>query len=111
MGNELQCVSPSFDFERNSIAYLSVDNPCSNVNVANIIAELMVARIVPVSCLSTKHLSLLLRFDTLSTSGNATTGNTIADETIIVTTTVKGDECVVQTLVFVPLDVKIAKFL
>lgn len=67
----------------------------------------MVARIIPVPSLAPKHLYFLLRLDTLGSCSNATTGDSVANEAVVIAAAIKGNESVVQTLILVPLDVQI----
>ena len=69
----------------------------------------MVAVVIPISRLSTKHLNLLFRLDTLRSRSDTTTRNAVSDEAIIVAATIEGNKGVVQTLILVPLDVQIAQ--
>lgn len=70
-------------------AYLGVDLPGSAVQVVQVIADLVVAWVQPLSSASAKHLSLLLCLDSLGTSGDSTSRNSGADEAVIVATAVK----------------------
>jgi hypothetical protein len=88
-----------------------VDLPSSNVDITHIIAQLVVARIVPVASLATKHLGFLLGLDTLSTRSDAAGGDPGANETVVVAPAVEGDKSVVQTVRLVPVDVQIPQLL
>lgn len=92
----MSCVSWLANANPNSLAnnveaYLGVDLPGSAVQVVQVIAQLVVAWVQPLSGTPAKHLSLLLGLDSLGTSGNSTSRNSSADEAIIVTTAVKWD--------------------
>ena len=93
------------------MTYLGVHLPGSVVDVGQIVADLVVVLIVPFTSYSTKHLSLSLSLDTLGTSSDTTSRDTTADKTIVVTAAIKGDESVVETLLLVPVNVKVAQLL
>lgn len=67
----------------------------------------MVTRVVPLTRLAAKLLHLLLRLDTLGTGRDTTTGDTVADEAVVVAAAVKGDEGVVEAVLLVPVDVQL----
>lgn len=73
------------------IAYLGVDLPRGVVQVAQIVADLVVAWVEPLSGMATKHLFLLLGLDGFCTSSNSTSGNAGADEAVVVATAVEGN--------------------
>ena len=81
------------------------------MQVADIVAQLMVANIIRNAALAAKHLGLLFRLDALRASGDTTTGDTMANEPIVVTPAIKGNERIVQALLGVPVDVEIAQLL
>lgn len=72
-------------------AHLGVDLPSSVVQVAEVIAQLVVARVQPLAGAPAKHLGLLLGLDSLGTGSNTTGGDPSADEAVIVAAAVKGD--------------------
>lgn len=59
------------------------------VEVAEIIAQLVVARVQPLAGTSAKHLGLLLGLDSLGAGSNTTGGNAGTDEAVIVAAAVK----------------------
>lgn len=59
------------------------------VQVAQVVADLVVAWVEPLSGMTTKHLFLLLGLDGFRTSGNSTSRNAGADEAVVVATAVK----------------------
>lgn len=71
--------------------YLGVHLPRSVVQVVQVVADLVVAWVEPLSGMATKHLFLLLGLDGFCTSGNSTSRNASADEAVIVATAVKGN--------------------
>lgn len=92
----ISCVSWLADALSNSSvdnmeAYLGVDLPGSAVQVAKVVAQLVVAWVQPLSSTSAEHLSLLLCLDSLGTSGDSTSRDSGADEAIIVATAVEWD--------------------
>lgn len=72
-------------------AYLGVYLPRSVVQVAQVVADLVVAWVEPLSGMTTKHLFLLLGLDGFCASGNSTSRNAGADEAVVVATAVKGN--------------------
>lgn len=69
----------------------------------------MIARVVPVSSFATKHAFLLGCLDPLGTGSDTTTGDSMSDESNIVAATIKGNECVVQPMCFIPINVQISQ--
>lgn len=96
---------------RGTCAYLCVDLPGCVVDVAEIIAKLVVTRVIPITSLSAKHLLLFLGLDALRACGNATSRDAASDETIVVAAAIEGNESVVEALVLVPVNVQIPQLL
>lgn len=112
-------------------ACLGVHLPRSVVQIAQVVADLVVAWVEPLSGMATKHLFLLLCLDGFRTSGNSTSRNAGADEAVVVATAVKGNyqgvnlqsnnsagdadgkhtKGVVEALGLVPVDIKVSQFL
>merc|ERR1719160_630554 len=86
---------------------LGVDLPRVESQVAQIIANLVVVGIVPVASLATKHGLFVLCLDTPGTSRDTAARDPVADEPIIVAAAIKGNECVVQALLLVPVNVQL----
>lgn len=82
---------------------LCIDDPSGLVHISNIIAELVITRVIPISRFSTKDRLLLFTLDSFCSSGDASTWNASTNETVVVTATIEGDEGVIQTLLFVPM--------
>lgn len=72
-------------------AYLGVHLPSSVVEVAQVVADLVVAWVKPLSGMATEHFFLLLCLDGFRTSGNSTSRNAGADESVVVAAAVKGN--------------------
>lgn len=72
-------------------AYLGVHLPRSVVQVAQVVADLVVAGVKPLSGMATEHFFLLLCLHSFRTSGNSTGGDASADEAVVVATAVKGN--------------------
>lgn len=64
------------------MAYLRIEKPSGGIDVSDIIAKLVVARVVPISGFTAKHQLFFFRLKALCTSGDTTTRNTISDESI-----------------------------
>lgn len=92
------------------LAYLGVDFPSSQVKVVDVVAKLVIARIILCSGFTTEDVCFLLGLDTLCTSGNTTAGDTALEETNVITSTIKHNVGVVQTLLLVPVLVKNTEF-
>lgn len=93
------------------MTHLCVDLPSSVVDVAKVVTQLVVARVIPLTSDTTKLLCLLLGLDALGTSSDTTGGDTTTDESIVVAAAVKGDEGVVETLLLVPVDIQVTQLL
>jgi hypothetical protein len=61
------------------------------VQVAQVVANLVVAGVEPLSGMAAKLLFLLLGLDGFRTSGNSTSRDASADEAVVVATAVKGN--------------------
>jgi len=87
------------------VTYLRIYEPGCSINIANVVAKLMVAGIIPISSLAAEHLLLFLRFNALCTRRDTTSGDSVLDEGIIVASSIKRDEGIIQALGFVPVNI------
>lgn len=90
---------------------LRVELPGGGVDVAGVVAQLVVARIVPVARLAAELLGLLGGLDALGARGDAAGGDAGADKAVVVAAAVKGDHGVVQAVRLVPVDVEVPQLL
>lgn len=72
-------------------AHFGVDLPGGVVQVAQVVTQLVVARVKPLAGASAKHLGLLLGLDSLGAGSNTTGGDASADEAVVVAAAVKGN--------------------
>src|SRR5262245_28113259 len=91
------------------LKYLGIDLPRGHIHVLDIVAEFVVARVVPTTCPTSKHLFLLLGLDALGAGRDPTARDSVPDEAVIVTPAVERDKCVIQALALVPFNVQVAQ--
>ncbi len=67
------------------MSYLRVDEPSRGINVSDVVAKLMVARIVPIAGFAPKHQLFFSSLNAFGTSSDAPTRNTISNKSITTT--------------------------
>ena len=87
--------------------YLAINLPSSRVDITKVITQLVVAWVIPSTLSAAKHSLLFASLDAFSACSNAAAGDSVSNETIVVTSAIKGDESVVEALLLIPVDVQL----
>lgn len=69
----------------------------------------MVTWVVPVSSFPAEHLDFFLSLDTFRASSDTASWDTVADEAVVVAAAVERNEGVVESLIFIPLDIQVTQ--